>query len=569
MSSPWIDSWKDTVAGLKTFQPLCCFGDFDEEDDGKFAVVTEDNRLRVMQGVRFIAETELSGIASACCAYKIKAEEPHLIAVSCGQIVYTYKLMSDGLRPVFRFVCTSSVISTAETELWDHFAHNTDFPVADLVHGLLNISKGGTQLELSQSHTLLDLESSEDQQSFARAALALSSLQKLTVINCMTSCVSGSGGELRSLVLGTEDGHVIFLDQRGRSTQATLDLGAPIDFIDSFASDNIDHVRVIVGLRSGKVRVIRNQQLTSVNLQLDSNAVCAVSIKKRFYIGCFKNALVCFTSAAAINQVYHLPSPIQVIEKLYLREKNFVGVLIGLKNGEVRLYERSLMCTFNIGEPVRALRFGHYNRENTVIAIGVSGALHIKILSRRFQTQSLGAKGAPEEQSVPIDLPTRSKLFLNFAKLEESRGPNIHAVFQQQLGSLKLLAAEEYLKVLQEGVSTVNTHANDAVITMSCTLEGIGPEFLVRLRLINVGETVARNLRIAFLYNEEIYRIGPVTEVVPVLVPNQIAERKYSVTRTDEGLEREEEIRALLYCNKSNKRPIGSALINVPVSDLQ
>ena len=53
--------------------------------------------------------------------------------------------------------------------------------------------------------------------------------------------------------------------------------------------------------------------------------------------------------------------------------------------GEVRLYnEKVLIASLQVGEPITALRFGCYGREEAaLIAVGTSGSLTIKMLQRQ------------------------------------------------------------------------------------------------------------------------------------------------------------------------------------------
>lgn len=106
------------------------------------------------------------------------------------------------------------------------------------------------------------------------------------------------------------------------------------------------------------------------------------------------------------------------------------------------------------------MRFGPYGREeNSLIIIhGLTGAMTIKILKRLFDFENMTQRaGATAEQEVPLQVPKKTKLYVEQTKRELEQAALIHNAFQRDLCKLRLETARAYVKTLTDG-SMVRPH---------------------------------------------------------------------------------------------------------------
>ena len=98
------------------------------------------------------------------------------------------------------------------------------------------------------------------------------------------------------------------------------------------------------------------------------------------------------------------------------------------------------MHTIETKDTVTGMRFGSYGREaNALILTHKSGALTIKMLRRRvdFEKMSL-TTGPPPEQDIPLNVPKKTKLYVEQTQREREQATEMHRIFQRDLCKLRL-----------------------------------------------------------------------------------------------------------------------------------
>merc|ERR1712166_911543 len=96
--------------------------------------------------------------------------------------------------------------------------------------------------------------------------------------------------------------------------------------------------------------------------------------------------------------------------------------VVALSNGEVQLYnQRQLLDKFSVGERmITALKFGSYGREDGSLALAYkSGGLTLKIMPRHANLDVTNeTAGPPPEQDIPLNVPKKTKLYVEQTKRE-------------------------------------------------------------------------------------------------------------------------------------------------------
>lgn len=155
-----------------------------------------------------------------------------------------------------------------------------------------------------------------------------------------------------------------------------------------------------------------------------------------------------------------MPAEITDITKLEVRKtQNIQCVLVSLKNGEIRMYnDKYHIDTIAVGETVYGLRFGTFGREEGCLLINTaSGGLQTKIIQRQANLQASSQRpGPPIEQDIPLNVPKKTKLFLELVQREKAQCVNMHRQFQKDLSKMRLKTAETYVDMLSVGYAPMS-----------------------------------------------------------------------------------------------------------------
>lgn len=251
-----------------------------------------------------------------------------------------------------------------------------------------------------------------------------------------------------------------------------------------------------------------------------------------------------------------------------LPTRGFQAVLVGLANCEVQLYrDKNLLSTIKTPDVVTSICFGRYGREDgTLIMTTKGGGLMVKILKRTaaFEDKD-SAPGPPLAQSVRLNVPKKTKLYVDQTLRERENGLAMHRAFQMDLSRLRLAAAKAYVKALESSLTPMSSSLTEP-LKMNAVVQGLGPSFKLTL---NVQNTAAcrpvMNLAISFLYDESLYRMRNPYMRIPLLVPGLIYPVETFVECTsDKGIS---DIIKVFVLHEGKSSPLLTAHINMPVSE--
>lgn len=139
-----------------------------------------------------------------------------------------------------------------------------------------------------------------------------------------------------------------------------------------------------------------------------------------------------------------MPAQITNICKMEMtRVQTIQAVMVALTNGEVRLYsDKYLITTIKndvrlgfvnplVQDIVTAMTFGVYGREEGCLLMNYkSGGLAAKILQRQANLQASTLKpGPPPEQDIPLNVPKKTKVFVDLTTREKESSVSMHRIF--------------------------------------------------------------------------------------------------------------------------------------------
>eukprot|EP00743_Colponemidia_sp_Colp-15_P001285 GILK01001408.1.p1 GENE.GILK01001408.1~~GILK01001408.1.p1 ORF type:complete len:595 (-),score=104.03 GILK01001408.1:1181-2929(-) len=564
---PWLPAWYDPLAGLKCFSSCIRLTDLYGDGDHKLIIADLERKMRIYKGTQVIWESVLLGVPVAVASFypdmrRAGVPTAPALAVASGPYIFIYR----NLRPYFKFTLPQVDIHPSEQEVWS--ALKEDKIDTGRAFEKLSAARDSGVVLSSRSADLLSLEDSVAQQQFIQGVKTLPLVQQ-TVITAMEVLKKNMEDEtaVSMLVVATESKRVMILDPSSTSITVSVEVGGVPAFMAVSGLFDIEY-RIVVATRDGRLYTIKNGEKLGTVIELETHPCGLVKTEKCIFVATVDNVIHSYHFKGKKNYSIYLPHSISNMELLSLSKTRTVRcLLVALSNGEVRLYnEKHLITTLHTNDVVTGMRFGPYGREEgSLILTCKSGSLTVKMLQRQANLEnSTQSAGPPPEQDVPLNIPKKTKLYVEQTQREREQAADMHRIFQRDLIKLRLNTARTYVKVLLDGHGPMST-TSGTQLRLNAMIQGLGPLFKLRLHLQNAGMKQLQDLPVTFTYNQELYRIRNNFFNVPVLVPGLLYTYEVEVESIDPNGSADS-IRVFI-CNSKSALPLLSAIVNMPMSE--
>jgi Bardet-Biedl syndrome 1 protein len=263
-----------------------------------------------------------------------------------------------------------------------------------------------------------------------------------------------------------------------------------------------------------------------------------------------------------------MPANISTIELLDYKNKGVLAVLVALSNSEVHTYvDKNHVDTIITEDTVCAMKYGRFGREDqTLVMVTKGGGLIVKMLKRTAQfDNSLSRVGPPLAQSQKLDIPKKTKLFLDQTVRERESGTDIYRQFQHDLYRLRLQTTRGYAAVLQNSMTPISVLHSEPV-KLHVEVTGIGPLFRLSIHIQNTSLSLpCVDLFVAFDCDHQLYELGKPSIMIPLLVPglNYVFDCLVRCL-CDKGIS---DLIKVFVLKKNVSAPVITAVINMPISE--
>jgi len=213
------------------------------------------------------------------------------------------------------------------------------------------------------------------------------------------------------------------------------------------------------------------------------------------------------------------------------------------------------------------MQFGRFGREDGVLLLVMQGgAMAIKILKRTVNFEAKDPNpGPPKAQLAKLNIPRKTKVFVDQTVRERENAEAMHNTFQRDLYRLRLETARSYVKAVTASLTPV-TSTQDSSLKISAQVQGLGPVFRLTVNIQNTSPSSALiGHSLTFKCDESLYRIAKKLIQMPLLVPSLSYNFETMVECLDD-MGRTEPI-SVFVLRKGNPVPIITAIINMPVSE--
>ncbi|XP_025104031.1 LOW QUALITY PROTEIN: Bardet-Biedl syndrome 1 protein-like [Pomacea canaliculata] len=570
-SDKWLDAYNDRVASLYTFTQCMTLSDIKADGDWKLIIAdlgtgSYDMKLKVYKNTNLMSEHTIMDLPTGVVTFYLDTLEPRTpaIAVASGPYIYIYK----NLRPYFKFTLPPLEIHPVEQDLWDQARQDHVSPII-MKETLESLRQEGATLT-TRSLRLLQLDPS-DLDTFIQVQKS-APLKRQTVITCLGTLKKNLADDdaISCLVIGTESKAIYVLDPEAFTVLATMELPSVPVFLSVNGLYDVEY-RIVTSCRNGCVYTIKrgsNEAVVKHTIELKSQPVGMERIGKNIYVGTMDQMLHCFTAKGKKLWSIKMPATIMTLEAIDFKPKGFSGVAVALGNSQVQIYkEKYLTDVIHTEDVVTGLRFGHFAREDgTLVMTTRSGSLFVKILKRtaKFEERDLSA-GPPAAQNVKLNVPKKTKLFVDQTLRERENAVAMHRTFQRDLYLLRLNVAREYVKALENSMNPISSDPTEP-LKLTAQVQGVGPTFRLTVNLQNTSLTqVSTSLLITFEYDDKLYSFHKKLIQVPMLVPGLMyLYESFIDCLSDKGVSDTVKVYVL---KQGRSMPLITGVISMPVSE--
>ncbi|XP_032429729.1 BBSome complex member BBS1 isoform X1 [Xiphophorus hellerii] len=566
----WLDAHYDPVAGLYTFSSCIDLADLSGDRESRLVVGdlgtgSSGMKLKVYRGTALISENSLLDLPAGLVAFFMDLHEPRIpaVAVASGPCIYVYK----NLRPYFKFTLPSLDINPLEQDVWQQAREGQIDPV--MLKEMLESIRKKADVPLSmRSLRFLSLESDEVDE-FVQL-YKQQPIRRQTVITCIGTLKKSTADEdgISCLVIGTENSDVFVLDPEAFTILCKMSLPSVPTMMDVTGQFDVEF-RITVACRNGSIYILRREsEKPKYCIELLSHPVGLVRVGKNMVVGCTDESLQGFTQKGKKLWKIILPAPVTTMAAMDLPTRGLQAVLVGLANCQVHLYrDKNLLSTIKTPDTVTSICFGRYGREDgTLIMTTKGGGLMVKILKRTAVFDDMDSTpGPPLAQSVRLNVPKKTKLYVDQTLRERENGLAMHRAFHMDLSRMRVAAARAYVKALESSLTPMSSSLSEP-LKMNAVVQGLGPSFKLTLNIQNTASCrPIMNLAINFLYDDNLYRIRNPYMKIPLLVPGLIYPVETFVECTsDKGIS---DIIKVFVLHEEKSSPLLTAHINMPVSE--
>ncbi|KAK1150897.1 hypothetical protein AOXY_G33303 [Acipenser oxyrinchus oxyrinchus] len=569
-NSKWLDAHYDPVANLNTFSSCIALADLNGDGESKLVVGDLGTggcnmKLKVYKGTTLMTDNTLLDLPTGLTAFLMDQNEPRTpaVAVASGPFIYVYK----NLRPYFKFTLPPLEVNSLELEVWSQAKEDKIDPVTlkEMLEGI----RGKAEVPLSvRSLKFLMLEPQE-METFVNL-YKNQPIKRQTVITCIGTLKKNMADDdaVSCLVIGTECMELYILDPEAFTVLAKMSLPSAPAFMDVTGQFDVEF-RVTVACRNGNIYILRrDSKKPKYCIEPSSQPVGLVRVNKNIVVGCTQESLHGYTQKGKKLWTAFLPAPITTMGVMDHKTRGYQAVLVGLANSEVHMYrEKNLVNIVKTPDVVTSICFGRYGREDgTLIMTTKGGGLVIKILKRTavFDEKD-STPGPPMAQSIKLNVPKKTKLYVDQTLRERENAVGMHRAFQMDLYRLRLNAARAYVKVLESSLSPMSSSVSEP-LRMNAVVQGLGPSFKLTLNIQNTSACrPAMNLCISFLYDQSLYSMKTAFFKIPLLVPGlNYPIDTFVECLSDKGIS---DIIKVFVLREGKTAPLLTAHINMPVSE--
>ncbi|KAG5453426.1 Bardet-Biedl syndrome 1 protein [Clonorchis sinensis] len=625
-SEKWLLATSELKACTSTFSQSMCFGD--PLGTGVNALCLTDFgispnksksedvlKLKIYSGTELKQEIRLIDPPCGMCTFSVRIGDSTIqdLAVAAGPHIYIYRK----LKPYFRITLPPLEVDTQEEESWKK-AGEGELTPKQLQETLQNLH---TERRLLTARSLRFIQLPPTEACEFLEAYRSVPLKRETVATCMAKMYrhQSSPDAAECIIVGIEDSALYIFDPVTYSVLTKIALPAIPVHLCATGSFDVDY-RIVVSCRNATIYQARRTTTTiTAGIDVGSQIIGLVRSEKSIVTACMDQTIKAFSLSGRLLWSIRQPSPILVITSMILPSHSFDGYVVSLTDGTVRLYRDRQLCDVILtwtqvtsGEmnranpredvektdleaqmsadsseaksirpkwknlhwleskvdPIVACCFGSFERElGSLALVTQNGAMLILLVKRsaKFSPSDM-TNGSPSPVVPRLQIPKRSKAFMELAAREKQNAPEIHRKFVRDLTFLKHTVAKTFLELLETRAGPMAMPGAKQKLRLNSQIFGLGPTFVLSMEIVRTlsEEDVGfPKFKIVLHFDETVYQIRPSMLVLPLLVPNMTYKFVSSI-KALKDTRISDKIKIHVLSSDSCSGPLFTTFVNVP-----
>ncbi|XP_050689408.1 Bardet-Biedl syndrome 1 protein homolog [Eriocheir sinensis] len=571
-SDRWLTAHHDPLAALYTFSSCMALADLHGDGEAKLVIAdlgtgAYNMKLKVYKGTNLMSENTLIDLPTGVITFHMDTTEPRVpaVAVASGSYIYIYK----NLRPYFKFTLPTLEVNPTEFDAWSQ-ARDELLDVSMLYEILDSLRQEVGECGLTtRSQRFLMCPDHTSQTTFLDQHKGFL-LKRQTVVTCFSTLKKSHAEDdaISCLVLGTESANIFILDPEAFTILNSMSLPSVPVFLSVTGLYDVEY-RIIVACRNGQIYTLkRGTKIGRPTAELTSQPVGLIRRDKNIIVATMDHHLHSFNNKGKRMWCLKLPGGVLCLECLEVRTLGLTLVALALNDNRVLIYrDKHLVDTILTEDRVAAMRFGRFGREdNTLVMVMKGGGLMVKILKRTARFNIEDTDGPAQAAAVKLNIPKKTKLFVDQTMRERENCVLMHRVFQHDLYRLRLSTARAYVHALETSSNPVSLTQTEP-LKLSAQVLGLGPTFKLRVELQNTSSSYpSLQLAVIFHCDDRVYSVNKSYIQIPILVPGIVHVAETLVTCVSE-LGIADTVRVFVVKGKAT-RPLLTAVINMPVAEV-
>ncbi|GMR54005.1 hypothetical protein PMAYCL1PPCAC_24200, partial [Pristionchus mayeri] len=525
-------------------------------------------KLKVFKALTKINEQVIVESPVALISFNNELMPSNTIGLAAGSSFFIYK----ALKPFYKYDIPPLPLLPSEVTAWTRYWKDEKM---DTLIDNLHIAADEASFSALSSHSQAIIMGSEEDRenlvskvSFMKDRMPVNKSQ-LTAVVALRRSPDMSLVDV--VVLGSETGDISFLDTQSFQILASVHLHSPIVFIVCSGCYDVDF-RVFASTRNGAIYAISREHLgKKEGKKIASMTRRIVAIKmfaKILAVATDDNKITYYDFRGKRLKEIRTGQRIIGLETFTYEPKQYSSLMVAFQR-EICMYnENSLVDTLKIDSDIKWIKFGAFGREEAALIIGTkSGGIIVKLFRRMAVLTDIAEISAPRlAHNYKLDIPRRTKLYIDQAQRERDNPVHMHQMYQRDLFLLRFLVSQQFALMTTKALSTVSTSSSEAV-DISVDVNGFGPTFRLTVRLSSGTQTPLTDMWLSFICKRDSFKLSETLLPVALLTPGHF----YTFTVLIEALSPEKGLSSdikIYLSRKSRPTPIVTAIITMPLSEM-
>ena len=307
-------------------------------------------------------------------------------------------------------------------------------------------------------------------------------MKRQTVVTCIATLKKSHAEDsaISCLVLGTESSSVYILDPEAFTIMDQMQVPSPPSHLSVTGLYDVDY-RIVVSCRNGTLCTLKRMWTEAKTIAvLDSQTVGLIRREKTVTVATMSQQLVCYTTKGKRLWQLAMSAPVLCIEPMDIESRGLHLTAVATANNQVLVFnDKHVVDCFGLNDSVSAMKFGKFGREDAaLVLITVGGALMVKILKRTAQFENIdntSNKSSSSNSNVKLNIPKKTRLFVDQTMRERENSLLMHRVFQHDLYLLRLNTARAFVSALDSSSNPISHDVEEplklsAQVTLSAIL---------------------------------------------------------------------------------------------------